>query len=176
MIKRIIHILIIFFVAFAGAIIGTYVYERYDSDVEKISLDRPALRQGRGFRGQQSFMLNRLNIREEQQQEFFLIRKSFQEDMRALKTEERFLRHDFMQKMLSGDAQHKEYEVLADSIGDIHAKMKIRMLDYYGALKNICDQEQRQELDRMILHLTGDRSHPPSRERGKRRCRNFLNN
>jgi len=98
---------------------------------------------GRWFRDQ-------LNLSNEQMDRFRTFNPIFRQQVRDINIELNNLRGKMLDEMSAGDHDTAKLNSLADSIGYLHADLKVLTYKYYLDFKEICNKEQKEKLDSLF--------------------------
>jgi hypothetical protein len=130
------------------ATIITAIYHRNQISREKVPAGNTmnkvettsAIYSGRWFRDQ-------LNFNSDQMSRFVEFNPIFRENVRNINNDLNILRQKMLSEMAAEDCDSKRLNALSDSIGYLHADLKKVTYKYYLEIKNICDQQQQQQLE-----------------------------
>jgi Spy/CpxP family protein refolding chaperone len=127
---------------------------------------------GRYFRDQ-------LNLRRDQMDRFVGFNPVFRQQARNININLNRIRHQMLTQMAAENSDVSKLNQLSDSIGYLHSELKKLTFRYYLDIKNVCDRDQRAELERMFGEMfTSDRGmgqNGRGRQNGMRYGRRFNN-
>ncbi|MFZ2340834.1 MAG: periplasmic heavy metal sensor [Bacteroidales bacterium] len=127
---------------------------------------------GRWFRDE-------LDLSAEQMNRFREFNPAFRQHVRNINLQLNDLRRKMLDEMSSPDSDSARLNSLADSVGYLHADLKRQTYRYYMNFKDICNEEQKEKLDRLFGEMfaadvqTG--RYGPGGPYGKGRGRRFMN-
>jgi len=160
--------------------IVTIIYHRHTSSPEtnlkgsgEIASESSSVRfSGRWFRDE-------LDLSPEQMNRFREFNPAFRQQVRDINLDLNDLRRKMLKEMAESDFDSVRLNSLADSVGHLHADLKVLTYRYYVKFKELCNEEQKEKLDRMFGEMfatdvqTGQFG--PGGPNGRGRGRRFIN-
>lgn len=127
---------------------------------------------GRYFRDQ-------LNLNSEQMERFREFNPAFRQHVRDINFELGSIRRKMLDEMSSSGCDTVRLKSLSDSVGHLHANLKVLTYRYYLDFKKICNKEQKEKLDSLfgLMFATDGRTgqYGPGGPYGRGRGRRFIN-
>lgn len=160
--------------------IVTIIYHRHKSVPEtvlqgsgRIDAESSSVRfSGRWFRDE-------LDLSPEQMNRFREFNPAFRQQIRDINLDLNDLRRKMLEEMAESDFDSIRLNSLADSVGHLHADLKVLTYRYYMKFKKLCNEEQKEKLDMMFGEMfatdvqTGQFG--PGGPNGRGRGRRFIN-
>lgn len=158
--------------------IATILYHQYESR-KKIEITSGSQKQleadsekysGRYFRDQ-------LELSSDQMDKFREINPAFRFQARTVTVSLAEMRKQMLAEMAAANSDTTKLNVISDSIGKLHSKLKKLTFNYYLELKGICNPEQRKKLEKIFADIfTNDATMSyPGRGMGKGKHRGAMN-
>jgi len=121
-------------------------------------------------RGMYRFLKDELQLTNEQFSEF---KESNQKNMinsHQIASKLNNSRREMMIELAKENPNRKKLDGIATEIGTLHYELKKTTIDHFLELKQICNKDQQQELQKLFMKLLHDQDsiEPPYRERGRR--------
>jgi hypothetical protein len=101
---------------------------------------------GRYFRDQ-------LGLDKRQMEKFREINPVFRKKIMEINQDLDHLRGNMLEEMARDKCNCSRLDIMADSIGSLHAKLKKITYQYYLDLKEICDQQQQEKLEKIFNEM-----------------------
>ncbi len=136
------------------AIVATVLYNRHQAAAELPAQQNlnneivdPSVRySGRYFRDQ-------LGLSRNQMSEFSRFNPEFRQEAREINIRLAELRQQMLDELSSDGSNTSRLNMLADSLGSLHADLKKLTYGYYLDFKSICDKQQQEKLEQMFREI-----------------------
>lgn len=99
------------------------------------------------------YFRDQLGFNKRQMAEFREINPAFRKDVMDINTRLENLRGGMLNEMACDSCKCRRLDMIADSIGALHATLKKATYKYYLDLKNICDPQQQQKLEKIFSEM-----------------------
>lgn len=152
--KRLMIWAIVILAAMNIAIVATVLYNRRQAGIETLTqqsinneIVNPSVRySGRYFRDQ-------LGLSRDQMSEFSRFNPKFRQEVREINIRLAELRQQMLNELSSDSSNISRLNMLADSLGSLHADLKKLTYCYYLDFKSICDKQQQEKLEQMFREI-----------------------
>jgi uncharacterized membrane protein len=158
----------------------TIIYHRHEPEPEStVPVSGTTGEEISSVRFSGRFFRDELVLNAEQMNRFREFNPAFRQRVRDINLELNDLRRLMLEEMSSPYSDSARLNSLADSVGYLHADLKKRTYRYYMNFKDICNEEQKEKLDRMFGEMfaadvqTG--RYGPGGPYGRGRGRQFVN-
>lgn len=122
---------------------------------------------------------DQLNLSDEQMTRFTEFNPLFRENVRNINNRLNLFRQQMFSEMVSEECDTIRLNKLSDSIGYLHSDLKKITYKYYLEIKNICNQQQQQQLEQLFggMFASDGRmgQNGKGNQPGRRRGRQFNN-
>lgn len=121
-------------------------------------------------RGMYRFLKDELQLTDEQFSQFKEINRINMINSHKIVSNLNNSRREMMLEIAKENPNKEKLDDIATEIGALHYELKKTTIDHFLALKQICNEDQQQELQKLFMKLLNDQDHmePPYRERGRR--------
>jgi len=120
--------------------------------------------------GMNRFLIDKLNLREEQHIVFREARQDFMQEARNIRQEMNRLRIEMLEEMSNTEPDTQKIELISQKFGNQHAQLKMLTTHYFFKLKNNCDPEQIEKLEKVFIEMATPEEGPRHRK-GRRKGR-----
>ena len=96
------------------------------------------------------YFRDELNLSSEQMNKFTQFNPEFRQEVRTINLKLADKRHEMLIEMANKYSDKNKLNLLSDTIGLLHAKLKKVTYMYYLNFKNICNQEQQKKLEQLF--------------------------
>ena len=158
----------------------TIFYRRHDPDAEiTVPVSGTNVGENSSVRFSGRWFRDELDLNSEQMNRFREFNPAFRQQVRDINAELNDLRQQMLDEMSSSDNDSVRLNMLADSIGYLHADLKVLTYRYYRDFKAIINGDQKEKLDNMFGEMfaadvqTG--RYGPGGPYGRGRGRRFIN-
>lgn len=129
----------------------SYLYHKQqdkmpDEQVEKPAIEIPAQQRARFFREQ-------LNLSREQVNSFRDLNRDFNRTAWNITHELQSLRFEMVQELGSLNPNQEKLDSISSEIGWLHEELKNETIDYYLAMREVCDENQQQKLNEIFMAM-----------------------
>ena len=117
------------------------------------------------------FLREKLNLSQEQHEQFRELRRNFHVRANELTYEMQIKRNEMITELAKENPDLQILKQIARDIGDMHTELKELTMDYYLGMKEVCTPEQEEQLFRIFeVLINRDNTLPmPGRGRGRGR-------
>ena len=128
-------------------------------------------------RGMYRFLKDELHLTDEQFSQFKEINRRNMINSHQIVSNLNNSRREMMIEIAKENPNRKKLDNIATEIGTLHYELKKTTIDHFLALKQICNEDQQQELQQLFMKLLNeqDEMNPPFRERGRRHRKGRIN-
>ncbi|MCG6188209.1 hypothetical protein [Maribellus maritimus] len=113
---------------------------------EEVAIEVPAERRTRFFREQ-------LDLRFDQMDTFRELNRSFNQKAWKINHDLEALRHEMVEEMGKESPVQTKLDSISVQIGELHTELKKETIAYYLAMKNECDEQQREKLNEIFMSV-----------------------
>ncbi|QGY44391.1 periplasmic heavy metal sensor [Maribellus comscasis] len=113
---------------------------------EEVAIEIPAERRTRFFREQ-------LDLRFDQMDTFRELNRNFNQKAWQINHDLETLRHEMVEEMGKESPVQTKLDSISTQIGELHTKLKKETIAYYLAMKNECDEQQREKLNEIFMSV-----------------------
>jgi hypothetical protein len=99
------------------------------------------------------YFRDELNLSSDQMNKFSQFNPEFRQDARLINIRLSEKRNEMLIEMAQKDSDKDRLNMLSDSIGYLHARLKKITFMYYLNFKNICNPEQQQKLEQLFTEV-----------------------
>lgn len=117
-----------------------------DEQVDEAAIEIPAQQRTRFFREQ-------LNLSREQVNSFRELNRDFNQTAWSITHELQSLRFEMVQELGAEKPNREELDSISLEIGLLHEDLKNETIDYYLAMREVCDEEQQQKLNEIFMAM-----------------------
>jgi hypothetical protein len=96
------------------------------------------------------YFRDELNLTSDQMNMFSQFNPEFRQDARAINIELAEKRHEMLVEMAEKNSDKDKLNLLSDSIGYLHARLKKKTFTYYLNFKAICNPDQQKKLEKLF--------------------------
>jgi len=94
-----------------------------------------------------------LNLNRDQMNRFVEFNPEFREKAWRINVSLERVRHKMLTEMASKNTDNNKLDMLSDSVGYLHARLKKLTYRYYLDIKNICDKQQQKNLEQLFSKM-----------------------
>ncbi|MFC2151914.1 Spy/CpxP family protein refolding chaperone [Bacteroidota bacterium] len=126
-------------------------------------------------RGMRRYIQEELNFSEEQYKQFREIHTEYMTSSQEIASELNKKRSEMMNEVAKLNPSSKKLDQIAKDIGEMHYELKKLTIKHFIELKNICNDDQQEALQKMFMHMLNGRDHdrmdrqPREKNRNKHR-------
>ena len=103
------------------------------------------------------YLIRKLDFSEGQKDQFSALRKKHRSNTRGILKEIRTGKKAMFNQMDKADSV--EVQEIASGIGDAHARLEVATFHHFRAIREICDEQQKQKFDSLLVKIVSrDRS------------------
>lgn len=113
---------------------------------KEAALEVPAERRTRFFREQ-------LNLRRDQMDTFRQLNRNFNQNAWQINNDLEALRIEMVEEMGKENVNKSKLDSISTKIGEFHTKLKKETIAYYLAMKNECNEQQREKLNEIFMSV-----------------------
>ncbi|MFW6246101.1 MAG: periplasmic heavy metal sensor, partial [Tangfeifania sp.] len=117
-----------------------------DGQFEQAAIEVPTQQRVRFFRDQ-------LNLSREQVDSFRVLNRDFNRTAWDITHELQTLRFKMVQELGALNPNREELDSISSEIGLLHKELKNETIDYYLAMREMCDENQQQELNEIFMAM-----------------------
>jgi hypothetical protein len=99
------------------------------------------------------YFRDELDLNAEQMNRFREFNPAFRQNVRDINLQLNDLRRLMLDEMSSPGSDPAKLNLLADSVGYLHAELKKHTYRYYMNFKDMCNMEQKEKLDNMFMEM-----------------------
>lgn len=120
--------------------------KKLNEQVENAAIEVPAQRRARFFREQ-------LNLNREQVNSFRDFNRDFNRTAWSITHELQALRLEMIRELGAENPNLEKLDSISTKIGLLHEDLKNETIDYYLAMRDVCDENQQQKLNEIFLSM-----------------------
>lgn len=124
-------------------------------------------------RGMYHFIRDELKLSDEQFDQFRVIHKTNMIKSRKIAIELSGKRREMMTEIAKENPNQEKLDGIAKEIGELHYQLKLNTINHFLELKEICNEEQQESIQRLFMKLLSDQDHdefgPNKHRRGRNR-------
>ncbi|MFW6246030.1 MAG: Spy/CpxP family protein refolding chaperone [Tangfeifania sp.] len=117
-----------------------------DEQVEQAAIEIPTQQRARFFREQ-------LNLSREQVDSFRVLNRDFNRTAWNITHELQTLRFKMVQELGVHNPNREKLDSISSEIGMLHKELKNETINYYLALRKVCDENQQQKLNDIFMAM-----------------------
>ena len=117
-----------------------------DEQAEEAAIEIPAQQRARFFREQ-------LNLSREQMNSFRELNRDFNQTAWSITHELQTLRLEMVRELGAENPNLEKLDSISSEIGLLHEDLKNETIDYYLAMREVCDENQQQKLNEIFLAM-----------------------
>ena len=127
--------------------LSTIIYNNKtrSNKLEEINKIQEEMRQ----QGMRKFFQDELNLNDDQVEEFHSSFTKYSEESREIAYKLKNERHEMMIELAKINPNQNKLDIIAKEIGDLHYELKKLTINHFLALKEICNEEQQINLQKM---------------------------
>jgi Spy/CpxP family protein refolding chaperone len=120
------------------------------------------------------FVRDRLNLDDQQFQEYVRLRKETRDEQVRIAGELSAKRNALMEELTTDEPDQEKLSELAKEIGQLHTRLKKNTIEHFKNMRSICRPEQMEELNDMMMDMShrGMPQHGRNRPHGRRHMKN----
>jgi len=138
--------------------------KKLNEQVEDAAIEVPAQQRARFFREQ-------LNLSREQMNFFRELNRDFNQTAWSITHELQTLRLEMVRELGAENPNLEKLDSISSKIGLLHEDLKNKTIDYYLAMREVCDEEQQQKLNEIFLSMLQQNEDIELPRRGRMRNR-----
>ncbi len=165
--KHLITGLIIFLVVVNIAALSTIIYRNRTTPT--INDDYIQLRQRVEEQGMYRFFRDELQLTPDQFNQFRDINHQNMIKSREIAKQLQIKRVEMIDEVSKENPDKEKLDKIANDIGSLHYKLKRNTYNHFLELKDICNEEQQEKLQRMFMRMIDDQGFGPQRRRMNKR-------
>jgi Spy/CpxP family protein refolding chaperone len=124
-------------------------------------------------RGMYHFIKDELKLTDEQFDQFREIHRTNMINSRKIAIELNNKRREMMTEIAKENPNYKKLDATAKDIGELHYNLKLNTINHFLELKEICNEEQQESIQKLFMKLLSDQDHeefgPNKHRRGRNR-------
>jgi hypothetical protein len=129
----------------------TIFYHQYKSErAEFVSAPVQDMSESSSIQYSGRYFRDQLNLSRDQMNRFVEFNPEFRQKARTINLSLESVRHQILTEMAAKNSDNNKLDMLSDSIGYLHAKLKKLTYRYYLDIKNICDKQQQKNLEQLF--------------------------
>ncbi|MCB2196270.1 MAG: periplasmic heavy metal sensor [Bacteroidetes bacterium] len=123
-------------------------------------------------RGMYHFLRDELKLTDAQFDQFRDIQGTNMSKSRNIAIELSNKRREMMNEIAKVNPNKEKLDTIAKEIGELHYHLKLNTINHFLELKEICNEEQQESIQRLFINLLSDQDHDEFRPNEHRRGRN----
>lgn len=124
------------------------------------------------MRGMRRYIQEELNLSEEQYIQFRDIHSAYMISSQEIARELNNRRHEMMYELANDIPNNDQLDQIASEIGNLHYQLKKLTIHHFLELKEICSDDQQEDLQKLFMKLINEQDHPKKDRRPRERGRN----
>jgi len=132
------------------ATIATVISSRTRAGQDTNPSEAADVPEGASLRFSGRYFRDRLELDSEQMARFREFNFVFRQNARDINIQLGNIRKEMLAEMSSGNTDTLRLDILSDSVGSLHSRLKKETYRYYMNFKKICNKEQKEKLDQLF--------------------------
>ena len=170
--RTLIYIIVILAATTLSMAISFWYHKQQDKkaaqQMNETTIEMPAQQRTRFFRDQ-------LNLEQDQIDVFRELNRNFNRKAQQITMDLEVLRIDMVKELGEKNPDTNKLEIIADKIGKLHAELKQVTIEYYLAMNEQCNPEQKEKLNEIFMSALKSREDVDLPQHGRRNRGNFDN-
>lgn len=123
-------------------------------------------------RGMYHFLRDELKLTDEQFEQFRDIQRTNMIKSQSIALELSKKRQEMMNEIAKKNPNREKLDAIAKEIGELHYQLKLNTIHHFLELKDICNEDQQESIQRLFMNLLSDQDRDEFRPNKHRRGRN----